>query len=112
MKKLTLLLAGLIIGSNVWAEIINGFEIEPITCIAALSIGRDSADLRIERDWTVIEGNNDLLRFLTDVQNNIYVLLPDLPKYDLILSKKTAIIETWSGAFPTELIAACVVEYQ
>ena len=103
MKKLTLLLAGLIIGSNVWAEIINGFQIEPINCIAALSIGRDSAE---------IEGNNELLRFLTDVQNNIYVLLPDLPKYDLILSKKTAIIETWSGAFPTELIAACVVEYQ
>ena len=103
MRKLTLLLVGLIIGSNVWAEIINGFEIEPINCIAALSIGRDSAE---------IEGNNALLRFLTDVQNNIYALLPDLPKYDLILSKKTAIIETWSGAFPTELVVACVAEYQ
>ncbi len=104
MRKLTLLLVGLIIGSNVLAEIINGFEVEPINCIAALSVGRDAAE---------IEGNNDLLRFLTDVQNNIYVLLPDFSKYDLIQSKKTKIIETWSqGTYPTELVVACVGEYE
>ena len=97
MKKLTLLLAGLIIDSNVWAETINVFEVEPINCIAALSIGRDAAE---------ITGNNELFRLPTDVQNNIYLLLPDFPKYSLIQSKKSAI-----GSKSTELVLACADKY-
>ena len=87
----------LLFSSNSWAENVNGFEIEPINCIAALSIGRDASETT---------GDSNMLRLLTDVQNKIYLLLPDFPKYSLIQSKKRAI-----GSKATEIVLACVEKY-
>ena len=97
MKKLLVLLS-LLLATNAWAESVNGFEVEPLNCIAALSIGRDAAE---------ITGNKELFGLLTDVQNNIYILLPDFPKYSLIQSRKKAL-----GSNPTDLMLACIEEYQ
>ena len=97
MKKLLVLLS-LLLATNAWAESVNGFEVEPLNCIAALSIGRDAAE---------ITGNKELFGLLTDVQNNIYLLLPDFPKYSLIQSRKKAL-----GSNPTDLMLACIEEYQ
>ena len=97
MKKLSLILA-LALSANAWGESVNGFEVEPLNCIAALSIGRDAAE---------ITGEKELFGLLTDVQNNIYILLPDFPKYSLIQSRKRAL-----GSNPTDLMLACIEEYQ
>ena len=97
MKKLLVLLS-LLLATNAWAESVNGFEVEPLNCIAALSIGRDAAE---------ITGNKELFGLLTDVQNKIYLLLPDFPKYSLIQSRKKAL-----GSNPTDLMLACIEEYQ
>tara|TARA_B100001765_G_C19360597_1_gene274574 strand:+ start:73 stop:366 length:294 start_codon:yes stop_codon:yes gene_type:complete len=97
MKKLLVLLS-LLLATNAWAESVNGFEVEPLNCIAALSIGRDAAE---------ITGDKELFGLLTDVQNNIYLLLPDFPKYSLIQSRKKAL-----GSNPTDLMLACIEEYQ
>ena len=97
MKKLLVLLS-LLLATNAWAESVNGFEVEPLNCIAALSIGRDAAE---------ITGDKELFGLLTDVQNKIYLLLPDFPKYSLIQSRKKAL-----GSNPTDLMLACIEEYQ
>ena len=88
----------LLLATNAWTESVNGFEVEPLNCIAALSIGRDAAE---------ITGEKELFGLLTDVQNNIYLLLPDFPKYSLIQSRKKAL-----GSNPTDLMLACIEEYQ
>tara|TARA_B100000963_G_C22121898_1_gene449411 strand:+ start:182 stop:496 length:315 start_codon:yes stop_codon:yes gene_type:complete len=100
MKKLILII-GLISSGYVTSETVRGYEIEPINCIAALSIGRDAAS---------DTGNNQLLRMLTDVQNNIYNLLPDFPKYSLIQSKKRSMNSLGTGA--TEIMLSCIDKYQ
>ena len=97
MKKL-FLISALLFSVNAWGESVNGFEVEPLNCIAALSIGRDAAE---------ITGEKELFGLLTDVQNNIYILLPDFPKYSLIQSRKRAL-----GSNPTDLMLACIEEYQ
>ena len=100
MKKLVLIIS-LIYTSYSFNESIKGYEIEPINCIASLSIGRDAAsDI----------GNNQLLRTLTEVQNNIYNLLPDFPKYSLIKSKKSSMSALGTGA--TEIMLSCIEKYQ
>ena len=96
MNKIILLLI-LFLSTNTGAENINGFEVEPINCIAALSIGRDESEAT---------GDNNMLTLLTEVQNKIYLLLPDFPKYSLIQSKKRAI-----GGKATEIILACIEKY-
>ena len=100
MKKLILIIS-LISSGYLASETVKGYEIEPINCIAALSIGRDAAS---------DTGNNQLLRMLTDVQNNIYNLLPDFPKYSLIQSKKRSMKSLGTGS--TEIMLSCVEKYQ
>ena len=97
MKKL-FLISAILFSVNAWGESVNGFEVEPLNCIAALSIGRDAAE---------ITGEKELFGLLTDVQNNIYILLPDFPKYSLIQSRKRAL-----GSNPTDLMLACIDKYQ
>ena len=99
MKRTSLTLSILVLlVTNAWGESVNGFEVEPLNCIAALSIGRDAAE---------ITGEKELFGLLTDGQNNIYILLPDFPKYSLIQSRKRAL-----GSNPTDLMLACIEEYQ
>ena len=100
LKKFILIIS-LITSGYLVSETVKGYEIEPINCIAALSIGRDAAS---------DTGNNQLLRMLTDVQNNIYNLLPDFPKYSLIQSKKRSMNSLGTGA--TEIMVSCVEKYQ
>jgi len=100
MKKLVLIIS-LISTGYLFSESVRGYEIEPINCIAALSIGRDAAS---------DVGNNQLLRILTDVQNNIYNLLPDFPKYSLIQSKKNSMNSLGNGA--TDIMLSCIEKYQ
>ena len=100
MRKLVLIIS-LISTGYLFSESVRGYEIEPINCIAALSIGRDAAS---------DVGNNQLLRILTDVQNNIYNLLPDFPKYSLIQSKKSSMNSLGTGA--TDIMLSCIEKYQ
>ena len=100
MRKLVLIIS-LISTGYLFSESVRGYEIEPINCIAALSIGRDAAS---------DVGNNQLLRILTDVQNNIYNLLPDFPKYSLIQSKKNSMNSLGNGA--TDIMLSCIEKYQ
>ncbi|MDB9813612.1 hypothetical protein OAC45_04020 [Gammaproteobacteria bacterium] len=100
MKKITLLLSLTLSGYMV-SETVKGYEIDPINCISALSIGRDAAS---------DTGNNQLLSMLTNVQNNIYNLLPDFPKYSLIQSKKRSMKSLGTGS--TEIMLSCVEKYQ
>tara|TARA_B100000674_G_C37224738_1_gene638585 strand:+ start:127 stop:441 length:315 start_codon:yes stop_codon:yes gene_type:complete len=100
MSKLILIIS-LISSVYLASETVRGYEIEPINCIAALSIGRDAAS---------DTGNNQLLRMLTDVQNNIYNLLPDFPKYSLIQSKKSSMNSLGNGA--TDIMLSCIEKYQ
>jgi hypothetical protein len=100
MRKITLLLSLTLSGYMV-SETVKGYEIDPINCISALSIGRDAAS---------DTGNNQLLSMLTNVQNNIYNLLPDFPKYSLIQSKKRSMKSLGTGS--TEIMLSCVEKYQ
>ena len=100
MSKLILIIS-LISSVYLASETVRGYEIEPINCIAALRIGRDAAS---------DTGNNQLLRMLTDVQNNIYNLLPDFPKYSLIQSKKSSMNSLGNGA--TDIMLSCIEKYQ
>jgi hypothetical protein len=100
MKKITLLLSLTLSGYMV-SETVKGYEIDPINCISALSIGRDAAS---------DTGDNQLLSMLTNVQNNIYNLLPDFPKYSLIQSKKRSMKSLGTGS--TEIMLSCVEKYQ
>ena len=100
MKKL-ILIVSMTLSGYMMSESVRGYEIEPINCIAALSIGRDAAS---------DTGNNQLLKMLTGVQNNIYNLLPDFPKYSLIQSKKKSMDSLGTGA--TEIMVSCVEKYQ
>ena len=85
--------------SNV--ETVKSYEIEPLNCIAALSIGRDVASST---------GNNQLLRTLTEVQNNIYNSLKEWPKYSLIQARKDSMLKLGTGA--TEIMLSCINRYQ
>ena len=96
-----MLIAGLTLSGYMVSESVRGYEIEPMNCLAALSIGRDAASKT---------GNNQLLRMLTDVQNNIYNLLPGFPKYSQIQSKKKSMNSLGTGA--TEIMVSCVEKYQ
>ena len=87
--------------SNADAETVKGYEIEPLNCIAALSIGRDVASST---------GNNQLLRTLTEVQNNIYNSLKEWPKYSLIQARKDSMLKLGTGA--TEIMLSCINRYQ
>ena len=76
----------------------NQFNVEPITCIAALGKGRDSAE---------ITGDQKLFRYLTDVQNDIYMSIPGFPKYSEIEA-----IHAKLGNNPIDLIIACIEKFE
>ena len=87
MKKLILISALLLIASNGWGSNHENLKDEHITCIAALSLARDDAESK---------GEMDKFRFLTTVQNNIYLDLPDFPKYSKVSSKKIELANSWN----------------
>ena len=99
MKKLILISALLFsFNTSSFPEAEEEFNVEPITCIAALSKGRDAAE---------ITGERKLFSYLTDVQNDIYTLLPGFPKYSEIESIKSKFEKN-----PSDLILACIERYQ